>query len=101
MKAWRVHDFGEPRDVFALDEIDPPTAFNRTLVGATLGSYPHDFMRRTQEETHAALLELLAAGAFRPQVTQAIDFDDVPAALTALAERRTMGRVVVRVRERR
>jgi NADPH:quinone reductase len=83
-----------------LQPIDPHFyMFNHTLVGATLGSYPRDVMQRMHEQTHAALLDLLAAGSFRPQVTRAVDFADVPEALTALAERRTMGRVVVRVRE--
>ena len=40
---------------------------------------------------------LLDAGKFRPQVTQSVAFADVPDAVTDLAERRTMGRVVVRV----
>jgi NADPH:quinone reductase len=83
-----------------LQPIDPHFyMFNRTLVGATLGSYPLDVMRRIHEVTHAALIELLEAGAFRPQVTRAVDFAHVPEAVTALAERRTMGRVVVRVRD--
>jgi NADPH2:quinone reductase len=82
-----------------LQPIDPHFyMYNRTLVGATLGSYPRDEMRRIHEETHAALIALLESGQFRPQVTQAVDFDDVPDAVTDLAERRTMGRVVVRVR---
>jgi NADPH2:quinone reductase len=72
--------------------------YNHTLVGATLGSYPREQMRRIHDETHAALLELLEAGKYRPVVERSISFDDVPAALTDLAERRTMGRVVVRVR---
>ena len=71
--------------------------YNHTLVGATLGSYPRPEMQRIHAETHAALLELLAAGRYRPTVTRCVAFDEVPAALTDLAGRRTMGRVVVRV----
>jgi NADPH2:quinone reductase len=83
-----------------LQPIDPHFyMYNRTLVGATLGSYPRDVMRRIHEETHAALSAMLDAGTFRPQVTEAVDFTKVPDAVTALAERRTMGRVVVRVRD--
>ena len=26
MKAWRVHDVGEPADVFVLEDVDEPTA---------------------------------------------------------------------------
>ena len=73
--------------------------YNHTLVGATLGSYPRDEMRRIHAETHAALLELWVTGRYRPTVTRCVAFDDVPAVLTDLASRRTMGRVVVRVSE--
>jgi NADPH2:quinone reductase len=71
--------------------------YNHTLVGATLGSYPRDEMRRIHAESHAALLELWEAGRYRPTVTRCVEFDEVPAALTDLAARRTIGRVVVRV----
>ncbi|HXY93833.1 MAG TPA: zinc-binding dehydrogenase [Acidimicrobiia bacterium] len=69
--------------------------YNHTLVGATLGSYPRAEMQRIHAESHAALLELWSAGHYRPTVTRRVAFGDVPAALTDLAERRTMGRVVV------
>ena len=71
---------------------------NRTLVGATFGGYPRPEMRRIREETRAALQVLLECGQFRPQVTRVVDFAEVPEALTDLAERRTMGRVVVQIR---
>jgi NADPH2:quinone reductase len=71
--------------------------YNHTLVGATLGSYPRDRMRQIHDETHAALAALLEQGRYRPMVERCVPFDEVPAALTALAERRTMGRVVVRI----
>ena len=71
--------------------------YNHTLVGATLGSYPRPEMERIHHETNAALSELLASGRYRPLVTRVVDFADVPAALTDLAARRSMGRVVVRV----
>jgi NADPH2:quinone reductase len=71
--------------------------YNHTLVGATLGSYPREQMRRIHAETDAALSALLEAGRYRPTVERCVSFDDVPGALTDLAERRTMGRVVVRI----
>jgi NADPH2:quinone reductase len=73
--------------------------YNHTLVGATLGSYPRDEMQRIHAETHTALVDLLADGRYRPMVTRSVAFDDVPAALTDLAARRTTGRVVVRITE--
>jgi NADPH2:quinone reductase len=72
--------------------------YNHTLVGATLGSYPRHEMRRLTEETHAALVGLVADGRYRSTVTRCVTFDQVPDALTDLAARRTMGRVVVDVR---
>ena len=71
--------------------------YNHTLVGATLGSYPRAEMTRIHAETHDALMGLVADGRYRPKVERSVGFDDVPAALTDLAERRTIGRVVVRI----
>jgi NADPH2:quinone reductase len=71
--------------------------YNHTLVGATLGSYPRAEMTRIHAETHAALMELVTAGRYRPTVERCVDFDEVPAALADLAARRTTGRVVVRI----
>jgi NADPH2:quinone reductase len=72
--------------------------YNHTLVGATLGSYPREEMQRIHSETHAALSALLADGRYRPTVTRCVPFEDVPAALTDLADRRSLGRTAVRVR---
>jgi NADPH2:quinone reductase len=71
--------------------------YNHTLVGATLGGYPREEMQRIHEETHAALSRLLSEGRYRPTVTRCVAFDAVPAALTDLAARRTLGRTAVRV----
>jgi len=79
--------------------IDPRSFYmaNLTLVGATMGAYPPAQGRAIEEDAHRAILELLDAGRFRPVVSRAVDFDDVPKALTELAERRSMGRVIVRL----
>ncbi|MFN8027022.1 MAG: zinc-binding dehydrogenase [Acidimicrobiia bacterium] len=71
--------------------------YNTTLVGATLGSYPRDEMRRINRETQDALVTLLSEGRYRPTVERVVGWDDVPEACTDLAQRRTTGRVVVRV----
>lgn len=70
---------------------------NHTLVGATLGGYPRDEMTRLHAETQREINALMAAGSYRPLVSRVVDFADVPAAITDLAERRTWGRVVVRI----
>ena len=50
------------------------------------------------EKTASVEIEaLMAAGSYRPLVSRVVDFADVPAAITDLAERRTWGRVVVRI----
>jgi NADPH:quinone reductase-like Zn-dependent oxidoreductase len=54
-------------------------------------------MRRIHEETQLAIEALVAEGRYRPLVSRSVDFADVPAAVTDLAERRTWGRVVVRI----
>ncbi len=70
---------------------------NHTLVGATLGGYPRPEMARIHAETQGEIEALMADGRYRPLVSRCVDFADVPAAITDLAERRTWGRVVVRV----
>lgn len=71
--------------------------YNHTLVGATLGSYPRDEMRRINRETQDALVALLSEGRYRPTVERVVDWADVPDACTDLAQRRSTGRIVVRV----
>jgi NADPH2:quinone reductase len=70
---------------------------NHTLVGATLGGYPRDEMTRIHAETQREIDALMAEDRYRPLVSRVVEFADVPAAITDLAERRTWGRVVVRV----
>jgi NADPH:quinone reductase len=70
---------------------------NHTLVGATLGGYPRDEMARIHAETQHEIETLMADGRYRPLVSRRVEFADVPAAITDLAERRTWGRVVVRI----
>lgn len=79
--------------------IDPRSFYmqNLTLVGATMGAYPPAQGRAIEQDAHRAILALLEAGRFRPVVGRVVDFDDVPKGLTELAERRSMGRVIVRV----
>jgi NADPH2:quinone reductase len=70
---------------------------NHTLVGATLGGYPREEMSRIHAETQREIDALMAEGRYRPLVSRRVEFADVPAAITDLAERRTWGRVVVRI----
>jgi NADPH2:quinone reductase len=72
---------------------------NVTLVGATLGGYAPDVMRQMFVDAERDLLAMLDAGTFRPTPTETVDFGDVPAVLTEMAARRTVGRPVVRIAE--
>ena len=51
--------------------------------------------RAVGEEIHAQLLELLDADRIRPVVGSTVSFAELPEALEALEQRRTMGRTVV------
>ncbi len=81
-----------------LEPIDPHFyVANVTLVGATLGGYPPPVMAEMFADANRALLAMLDAGTFRPTPTQVVEFDDVPAVLTEMAARRTIGRPIVRI----
>jgi NADPH:quinone reductase len=49
------------------------------------------------ERVHTRILELIRQGQVRPIIGSDVAFTDLPAALQSLADRRTVGRVVVRV----
>jgi NADPH2:quinone reductase len=53
--------------------------------------------RSVGDAVHAQLVELLDAGRIRPVVGREVDFLELPAALDAMEQRSTMGRVVVHV----
>jgi NADPH:quinone reductase len=46
------------------------------------------------ERVHAQILELIASGSVRPVVGSDVAFTDLPQALQAMADRRTVGRNV-------
>jgi NADPH2:quinone reductase len=81
-----------------LEPIDPHFyVANVTLVGATLGGYPPPVMAEMFAEASRELLAMLDAGTFRTTATQVVEFELVPAVLTEMAARRTIGRPVVRI----
>jgi len=53
--------------------------------------------RAVGDTVHTRLLELLEAGRIRPIVGREVDFAELPAALDAMEDRSTIGRVVVHV----
>jgi NADPH:quinone reductase-like Zn-dependent oxidoreductase len=67
---------------------------------------PREFKRATGynfpshadgERVHTRILELIREGQVRPIIGSEAAFTDLPAALQSMADRRTVGRVVVRV----
>jgi NADPH2:quinone reductase len=81
-----------------LEPIDPHFyVANVTLVGATLGGYPPPVMAEMFAEASRELVAMLDAGTFRTTATDVVEFEQVPAVLTEMAARRTIGRPVVRI----
>jgi NADPH:quinone reductase len=77
MKAWRVHDFGEPQDHFVLDEIPAPTATDLAGMGMSLGGWVP--LPVGQEPfSDWVLLQMRAAALALPDVTMARGTYPVP-----------------------
>jgi len=72
---------------------------NQSVLGVYLGAYSRDEAGRSfMRGVHAELLDLHRHGRIRPVVDREIGLEGVAAALTDLAERRVIGKVVVRPR---
>jgi NADPH:quinone reductase len=69
---------------------------NMSLVGVLWGGYVQAHPEYPAP-THAALAEMYSAGQIRPAVGAAYDFKDLPRALRDLADRKVMGKAVVRI----
>jgi len=70
---------------------------NWTLVGCCMGSGYGERLPEIEQAAHDHILALINAGRFRPAVSRVVTFDEIPAALRDLAERRVLGRVVARI----
>jgi NADPH:quinone reductase-like Zn-dependent oxidoreductase len=62
-------------------------------MGVFVGGWPPE----GRLSMHEKLLELYAAGKIRPTIGAEIGFDEVPAGLEALANRRGRGKLVARI----
>jgi len=69
---------------------------NYSVVGVHWGLYLEK-APSVVPEVHAELVRLFEAGRIRPYVTERIDFEAIPAALTRLAGRGTTGKVVAQL----
>src|SRR6516165_5516528 len=70
MKAWRVHEFGEPADVFRHEDVAVPTADELANMGMDLGGWkPLDPGEEAFNDW--AILDVTVAGLALPDVTMA------------------------------
>jgi len=70
---------------------------NWSLIGCCMGAGYGDRLMEVEQQAHDAILELVARGSYRPQVGRSVAFDEIPAALRDLVERRVCGRIVASV----
>lgn len=68
---------------------------NYSVVGLHWGAYVEHGGRAVVDAAHADLLRLYRAGSIKPDVTETVPLDGIPAALEALEKRRISGRVVL------
>ena len=79
---------------------DLPTNHAMVKNYSVVGVYPARYAQKDRaflEETHEALLGLLEAGAIDPLIHLQVPLEDAAAALGQLANRKTVGKVIVRV----
>ena len=69
MKAWRVHEFGEPRDTFVLEDVEEPTRESLAGLGMSLGGW----IERPSDDYPVyedwVLMDMRAAALALPDVT--------------------------------
>jgi len=71
---------------------------NWTLIGCCVwAGYPPERMPEIEQEAHDYVLGLIREGKYRVPVSKVVSFDEIPAAVRDVAERRAMGRIVARV----
>lgn len=69
---------------------------NWTLVGVCMGSGYGPALMEIEQKAHDDLMALVRAGRYRATTSRVISFAEIPAALEALANRQTFGRVVAK-----
>ena len=77
MQAWRVHEFGEPADVFVLEDVPEPTADDLAQMGMSLGGWV-PLAPGAQPYTDWVLMRMHAAALALPDVTMSRGTYPVP-----------------------
>jgi NADPH2:quinone reductase len=70
---------------------------NFTLVGCCMGSGYGERLPEIEAAAHAHILNLVGEGRFRPAVGRVVGFEEIPATLRDLADRKIAGRAVARI----
>ena len=77
MRAWRVHDVGEPVDVFVLEDVDEPTPAELATMGMTMGGWV-PIAEAEHPAPDWAILDMRVAALALPDVTMARGTYPVP-----------------------
>lgn len=78
MRAWRVHDVGEPADVFVLEDVEEPTAAGLADMGMSMGGWVPLDEAPYKVTPEFAILDMRAAALALPDVTMARGTYPVP-----------------------
>jgi NADPH2:quinone reductase len=78
MRAWRVHDVGEPEDVFVLEDVDEPTAADLARMGMSMGGWVPLDEAPYPVTPEFAILDMHTAALALPDVTMARGTYPVP-----------------------
>jgi NADPH:quinone reductase len=78
MRAWRVHDVGEPEDVLVFEDVDEPTTAGLADMGMSMGGWVPLDEAPYKVTPDFAILEMRAAALALPDVTMASGTYPVP-----------------------
>jgi len=78
MRAWRVHDVGEPEDVFVLEDVDEPTAARLAEMGMSMGGWVPLDEAPYKVTPEFAIVDMRAAALTLPDATMARGTYPVP-----------------------
>lgn len=69
---------------------------NQTIIGLNISAYP-SFAHETLKESLAAVMDLAAKGAIEADIGHRLAFEDTPAGLDLLRDRKALGKVVLEI----
>ena len=93
MKAWRVHEFGEPIDVLVLDDVAEPTAKDLAGLGMGMGGW-EPLQPGAEPFTDWVIMRMTAAALALPDVTMARGTYPVPVGKPYISGQEGVGVVI-------